>query len=130
MFSSGAGASVIDHAYHSFLTSHTTVASPRLGNATSRIAAAAAAVIAITIAAIATVTTAAKAPRTDGCSPQDGNNCAAGGSGGRGMPCGAMRKGSCDVRGWHFGMEWVSSFWAVLYSFVMIHLFYCSIQVI
>jgi len=35
-----------------------------------------------------------------------------------------MRKGSRDVRRWHFGMEWVSSFLAVLYSFVLICLFY------
>jgi len=40
------------------------------------------------------------------------------------MLCGAMQKGSRDVRHWHFGMEWVSSFWAVLYSLVLIYLFY------
>jgi len=28
------------------------------------------------------------------------------------MPCDAMRKGSRDVHRWHFGMEWVSFFWA------------------
>ena len=35
-----------------------------------------------------------------------------------------MRKGLRDVHRWHFGMEWVSSFWAVLYSLVLICLFY------
>jgi hypothetical protein len=65
MFSGCAGASVINHAYHRFLASHTTVASPRLGNATSRIAVAAAAVIAITIVAIATVATTTQAPGSD-----------------------------------------------------------------
>jgi len=73
MFSSCAGASVINHAYHRFLASHTTVTSPCLGNVTSCIAVAVAAVIAITIVAIATVATTPKAPCSDGHSLQDGD---------------------------------------------------------
>lgn len=73
MFRGCAGASVINHAYYRFLASHTTVASPRLSNATSRIAVAAAAVIAITIVAIATVATTTQAPCSDGRSLRDGD---------------------------------------------------------
>ena len=56
--------------------------------------------------------------------PTGWRHCTARGPGGGGRPCDAMWKGSRDVRHWHFGMEWVSSFWAVLYSFVLIYLFY------
>jgi len=73
MFRSCASASIINHAYHRFLASHTTIASPCLGNAMSRIAVTAAAVIAITIIAIATVATTTQVPCSDGRSLQDGD---------------------------------------------------------
>jgi len=73
MFRSCTGASVINHAYHRFLTSHTTITSPRLGNAMSRITVATATVIAITIVAIATVATTTQAPCSNGRSLWDGD---------------------------------------------------------
>ena len=49
------------------------MAPPRLGHAISCIAVPPAAVITITIAPIATVNTTTKVPRSNRCSPQDGN---------------------------------------------------------
>ena len=52
--------------------SHTVIALPRTGNATSHVAVAAATVIAIAIAT-ATVATTTKAPRSDRRRPRDGD---------------------------------------------------------
>jgi hypothetical protein len=87
--------------------SHTAIASPCLGNATSRIAVSTAVVIAIT-----TMATTTKVP----CSETHFSGQAKG-SRGLGILNGGMRKGLGDDRHWHFGMRWDGRTYLLLYSY-------------